>query len=229
MIEVKNVFKSYNGEAVLKGVSFTVQSGEFVSIMGKSGSGKSTLLNIIGGFLDADKGSVLFDGKDITSFSDKETAAFRCKETGFVFQSFKLIGTLTARDNILLPAVLGKMPVAQAEKNLKELSQAFHLEEVLDKYPDQLSGGQCQRVAIVRALAFSPKTIILDEPTGALDSKTEEEVMTVLSHYNKIKGMTIIQVTHSEKVASYSSRIIKIKDGELATEGSAVANKFMHR
>jgi len=215
MIEIKDVYKSYNGESVLRGITFNIQSGEFLTLMGKSGSGKSTLLNIIGGFLPADKGSVLFDGNNIADFSEKEIAHFRSTQTGFVFQSFKLIDTLTARDNIILPAVLGKMPSKQIEENVNFLVDAFHLDNVLDKYPSQLSGGQCQRTAIVRALAFNPKTIILDEPTGALDSKTEADVMTVLQQLNKSKGITIVQVTHSERVASYSNRIIRIQDGEL--------------
>jgi len=215
MIEIKNIHKSYNDEEVLKGVSLNIEDGEFVSIMGKSGSGKSTLINIIGGFLKPDSGEVLFDGRDVSKFTDDDVALFRSKETGFVFQSFQLIGTLNAYDNIVLPALLGKMPEDQIKKNVDELVKAFNLENVLKKYPSQMSGGQCQRTAIVRALAFNPKTIILDEPTGALDSKTEEDVMSVLRDYNESHGTTIIQVTHSQKVANYSKKIITIKDGEI--------------
>lgn len=215
MIEVVNIKKQYNGESVLKGINMTIEDGDFVSIMGKSGSGKSTLINIIGGFLNPDEGCVKFDGRDISKFSDKEIAKFRSTETGFVFQSFKLISTLTAYDNVILPAVLGKMDEEKIIENVKMLVYKFGLEEVMNKYPDQMSGGQCQRTAIVRALAFNPKTIILDEPTGALDSKTEEDVMKVLSEFNREFGTTIVQVTHSQKVANYSKRIITIKDGQL--------------
>ncbi|MCQ2602838.1 MAG: ABC transporter ATP-binding protein, partial [Clostridia bacterium] len=168
MIEVINIKKQYNGEPVLKGINFTIQDGDFVSIMGKSGSGKSTLINIIGGFLSPDEGSIKFDGRDISKFSDKDLAEFRSKETGFVFQSFELISTLTAYDNVILPAVLGGMDERKIDENVDMLVEKFGLQEVMNKYPDQMSGGQCQRTAIVRALAFNPKTIILDEPTGAL-------------------------------------------------------------
>ncbi len=215
MIEVINIKKQYNGEPVLKGINFTIQDGDFVSIMGKSGSGKSTLINIIGGFLSPDEGSIKFDGRDISKFSDKDIAEFRSKETGFVFQSFKLISTLTAYDNVILPAVLGGMDEKKIDENVDMLVEKFGLQEVMNKYPDQMSGGQCQRTAIVRALAFNPKTIILDEPTGALDSKTEEDVMKVLADYNREYGTTIVQVTHSQKVANFSKKIITIKDGQL--------------
>lgn len=215
MIKVDNVVKSYNGETVLRGVSLEVLDGEFVSIMGESGSGKSTLLSIIGGFLEADSGSVLIDGVDISALSDGEVAAMRSGKLGFVFQSFKLIPTLNVRDNLLLPATLGGKNNAETREFVNRLVKELSLTETLDKFPEQLSGGQCQRVAIIRALAYSPSVLILDEPTGALDSVNEAKVMELLVRINREKGTTVIQVTHSKKVAEYGSRIILLGDGEL--------------
>ena len=215
MIQATNIKKSYNGERVLYGVSLEIKDGEFVSIMGESGSGKSTLLSILGGFLDADEGKVLLDGKDIFAMGDEQLAKLRCTSLGFVFQSYRLIPTLSARDNLLLPALLGGKKEEDLEEYLATLSNALGISQLLDKFPDQLSGGQCQRVAIARTLLYQPKTIILDEPTGALDSAMEKKVMELLTRVNRELGTTIVQVTHSKAVADYGNRTIMLKDGKI--------------
>lgn len=215
MIKAVGIEKSYNGEKVLFGVSLEIKGGEFVSIMGESGSGKSTLLSILGGFLDADRGKVLYNGRDVSEMSESELCKIRCTELGFVFQSFKLIPTLSARDNILLPATLGDRLSVGGEEYLAELASTLGIEGVLDKFPTQLSGGQCQRVAIARALLYKPKTVILDEPTGALDSAMEDRVMQLLAKINREQGTTIIQVTHSKRVAEYGTRLIMLGDGRI--------------
>ena len=213
MIQVKNVIKSYNGEKVLKGIDLTFTDKEFVSIMGASGSGKSTLLNIIGGFLRPDDGQVIWENKNPFEFTDDELAEKRRSYIGFVFQSFKLISTLTARDNIMLPVTLAKKLDKDTLEYFDYLTSELEIKPFLDKYPDQLSGGQCQRVAIARALCYNPKIVILDEPTGALDSVMEVKVMELLKRINQQRHTTIIQVTHSEKVGNYGDRIIRLKDG----------------
>ncbi|MBQ8545756.1 MAG: ABC transporter ATP-binding protein [Clostridia bacterium] len=216
MISVENIEKSYNSEKVLKNASLKIEDSEFVSIMGKSGSGKSTLISIMGGFLAPDSGRVLYDGKDIFKYNDSQLSSFRCTKIGFVFQAFGLIPTLNVMDNLLLPSTLGKSQSKEQREYILELCKALEIDTMLKKYPDELSGGQCQRVAIVRALSYEPSVVILDEPTGALDSAMEKKVMELLVKINKEKGTTIIQVTHSERVASYGTRIIKINDGEIA-------------
>ena len=200
---------------MLRGVSLTVEDGEFVSIMGESGSGKSTLISILGGYLEKDGGSVLIDGVDISALGERETAEMRSGKLGFVFQHFKLIPTLNVKDNLLLPAILGKKANAENIEYMKNLASELGVSELMSKYPDELSGGQMQRVAIIRALIYRPSILILDEPTGALDSNTERRVMEVLSRINRESGTTIIQVTHSKTVAEYASRTIYIKDGEI--------------
>ena len=215
MIKAINIEKSYNGESVLFGVSLNIADGEFVSIMGESGSGKSTLLSILGGFLDADSGQVLLDGKDVSKLNERQLASIRCTSLGFVFQGYKLIPTLSARDNILLPSVLGGKSEKEQSEYLQKLTHALGISELLDKFPDQLSGGQCQRVAIARALLYKPKTLILDEPTGALDSEMEKRVMELLQKVNQELGTTIVQVTHSKAVAAYGNRIVYLKDGKI--------------
>lgn len=215
MIKAVNIEKSYNGERVLFGVSLDIDDGEFVSVMGESGSGKSTLLSILGGFLDADSGKVLFDGEEIAKLSESRLAQLRCTSLGFVFQGYKLIPTLTAKENLLLPAVLGGNREDDLEEYLKKLTHALGISGLLDKFPDQLSGGQCQRVAIARALLYKPKTLILDEPTGALDSEMERRVMELLKKINSELGTTIVQVTHSKTVAGYGNRIVYLKDGKI--------------
>ena len=215
MIKATNIEKSYNGERVLFGVSLDIANGEFVSIMGESGSGKSTFLSILGGFLDADGGQVLLDGEDVSKMSENRLAQIRCTTLGFVFQGYKLIPTLTARDNLLLPAVLGGKREQELAEYLQELANALGIAGLLDKFPDQLSGGQCQRVAIARALLYKPQTLILDEPTGALDSEMEKRVMELLRAVNRELGTTVVQVTHSKTVAEYGNRIVYLKDGKI--------------
>ena len=215
MIKAEKIEKSYNGEKVLWGVSLDINDGEFVSIMGESGSGKSTLLSILGGFLDADSGKVYLNGRDISTLTESQAAALRCSELGFVFQSYKLIPTLSAKDNILLPATLGKCDCETTAAYLKELADELGISALLDKFPTELSGGQAQRVAIARALLYKPSTVILDEPTGALDSKMEKRVMELLKRVNTELGTTIVQVTHSRAVAEYGNRIIYLSDGKI--------------
>lgn len=212
MIECLNIEKSYNGEKVLRGISLTVQDGEFVSVMGKSGSGKSTLISIMGGHLLPDSGKIIYDGTDISSLSQDAVAKMRCTSIGFVFQNFRLIPTLNVKDNLLLPSVFAKNATKERLAYIEKLSQRLGIYEMLHKLPEELSGGQCQRAAIVRALSYQPKTVILDEPTGALDTAMEKTVMELLCELNR-EGTTVIAVTHSEAVAAYGSRIIRISDG----------------
>lgn len=215
MIKATNIEKSYNGEKVLLGVSLDIADGEFISVMGESGSGKSTLLSILGGFLDADAGTVLLDGEDVSKMSEGRLAEIRRSTLGFVFQSYRLIPTLNVRDNMLLTATLGGKRECELCEYLDMLSKSLEISHLFDKFPDQLSGGQCQRVAIVRALLYRPKTLILDEPTGALDSAMEKKVMELLVKINREMGTTIVQVTHSNTVAEYGNRIIYLKDGKI--------------
>lgn len=215
MLIAENIRKSYHGEPVLKGVSLRIEDGEFVSIMGESGSGKSTLLSILGGFLAPDSGEVMLDGERLDTASPSRLAALRCSSLGFVFQFFRLVPTLTVRENILLPATLGKRTGGETSAYLSELCERLSLGQLLRKHPTELSGGQCQRVAIARALLYRPRTVILDEPTGALDSKNERTVMALLTEVNRKEGTTILQVTHSRTVADYGGRLIRLADGEI--------------
>ncbi len=215
MIRVKNITKCYNGEEVLHGVSLSIEDGEFVSIMGESGSGKSTLLSIIGGFLSADSGEVLLGGESVSSMKEKTLAKLRCTKLGFVFQGYKLIPTLSVRDNILLPALLGGGAESELAAYLGEITDQLEISHILNKFPDELSGGQCQRVAIARALLYKPEIILLDEPTAALDSEMEAKVMSFLVKINKEMGTTVLQVTHSKTVSEYGGRVIYLKDGRV--------------
>lgn len=213
MIATRDIEKSFNGEAVLKGIDLEICDGEFVSIMGKSGSGKSTLISIIGGFLKPDSGRVELDGHNLHALREKELSQLRCTSLGFVFQAFKLIPTLNVIDNIMLPLTLSHMASEEAYSYALSIARELGIDTMLKKFPNQLSGGQCQRVAIARALSYKPKIIILDEPTGALDTAMEKTVMELLAKINREQKTTVIQVTHSERVAAYGTRIIRIKDG----------------
>ncbi len=222
MIEIKGVVKSYGGERVLKGIDLKIESGEFVSIMGESGSGKSTLLSILGGFLSPDEGRVFWSGEDISLFDDKKTSRLRSSKLGFVFQSYRLIPTLNVNDNLLLTATLGKRLSKETIEYKNELVEMFKLSESLNKFPTELSGGQAQRVAIARALVYRPEILILDEPTGALDSTMERVVMGELSRVNRNLGVTVIQVTHSPIVDAYAKRTVKLADGAVYEDGKCV-------
>lgn len=218
MIEVKNVYKSFGKDATLNTVlndcSMSVEEGEFVSLMGASGSGKSTLLYLIGG-LDRDfKGNIILCGNDIGSMKDKDLSDLRLKSIGFVFQFYNLVMNLNVEDNIMLPSTINGKKRSELKKDLDEILEITGLTEKRKAMPSTLSGGQQQRVAIARAILGSPSVILADEPTGNLDSKSSGEVMELFGRLNKEKGMTILQVTHSQECASYGTRIVRLENGK---------------
>ncbi|WP_048201403.1 ABC transporter ATP-binding protein [Methanocaldococcus bathoardescens] len=218
MIRAENVWKIYGrGEAktiALKNINLEIEEGEFVMIMGPSGCGKSTLLNILALLDIPTRGEVYYKGRKTSSMSENERAIFRRKISGFVFQQFHLIKTLTALENVELPMILDEKDKYYRRKRAKELLEMVGLKDRLNHYPHQLSGGQQQRVAIARALANNPKIIFADEPTGNLDSKSGIAVMNILKELNE-KGITIIMVTHEQELTKYASKIIKLRDGEI--------------
>ncbi len=218
IIEVNNVSKSFgkneNINHVLNGASMSVDQGEFVSLMGASGSGKSTLLYLIGG-LDRDfQGNISVCGNDIGSMKDKKLSDLRLKNMGFVFQFYNLVMNLNVTDNILLPQTINGKKKADLKKDLDEILEITGLTEKRKAMPNTLSGGQQQRVAIARAVIGNPSIILADEPTGNLDAASTKEIMDLFQRLNKEKGMTILQVTHSEQCAEYGTRIVRIEDGK---------------
>ncbi len=218
ILEVKALKKTYitrlGAQKVnaLRGVAFTVEDGEFIAIMGESGSGKTTLLNILAALDTPTSGQVLLDGQDLSTIQDRDRAAFRRDHLGFVFQDFNLLDTFTVRDNILLPLVLQNRPVREMEQRLSPLVERLGLHGLERKYPWELSGGQKQRTCVARALITSPRLLLADEPTGALDSKASGALMGLFGDIHQ-RGQTILMVTHSAQAASYSSRVLFIKDG----------------
>lgn len=198
----------------LRGVSMNMEEGEFVSIVGTSGSGKSTLLNLVGGLMKPTAGKVHVKGKDLTKMNENKLALFRRRYIGFVFQSFNLINTLTAVENVELPLLFSNVSPPERDRKVKSLLTEFGLEDRLDHRPTELSGGQQQRVSLARAIINNPEIILADEPTGNLDSKTSEEIMEVLYDLNR-KGQTFLVVTHDMSVAHYGSRIIYLSDGRI--------------
>ena len=221
IIEFKNIKKSFGtGEGIveaLKGVNLSIEKGEMVAIMGPSGSGKSTLLSILG-FLDKpDEGSYFFDGKETKNFNDKKLAGIRNKYVGFVVQNFALVEDYTVYENIEIPLIYSKVSKGERKKRINQLLIKFHIEDKKNKLPKELSGGQNQRVAIIRALVNNPEVILADEPTGALDQKTGKEVIETFRKLNKDKK-TVIIITHDKNIADMCDRTIYIKDGMIENE-----------
>ncbi len=214
MIEVKDMIKSYGtGESrfqVLKGIDLEITDGDFVVILGASGSGKSTLLNVISGLERPDSGSVLYDGTDITSFSDKELTAFRKANVGFIFQQYYLLPHMDVDKNVKMGADLA------GSKDYKAVIKAVGLGEKLHKYPSELSGGEQQRVSVARALAKKPKVLFLDEPTGALDEQTGRQVLDYICRLKKEYGFTIVMVTHNLNIAEMAKTVIRMNSGKIS-------------
>ena len=216
ILECKNIKKTYKTKNIiteaLKGVNFSVEKGEFISIMGESGAGKTTLLNIIATLDKATSGVLSLNGKDISTLKSGEIARFRRKELGFVFQDFNLLDQFGNRDNIYLPLVLSEENLSLMEDGLNEIKDRLGISELLDKYPYEISGGQKQRIAIARAIITKPSLLLADEPTGALDSTSSEMILNLFRQVNE-DGQTVLVVTHSLRAASYAKRVLFIKDG----------------
>ena len=220
VLEVRNLKKIYrprfgeNQVQALSRVTFSVEEGEYVAIMGESGSGKTTLLNIMAALDKPTEGEVYLDGKPLSSVKDKDISEFRRDNLGFVFQEFNLLDTFNIRDNILLPLVLKGLSYKAMPQKLLPIARELGIESLLDKYPYEVSGGQKQRAAAARALITDPRILLADEPTGALDSRSTDELLALFAKINS-RGQTILMVTHSVKAASRAGRVLFIKDGEV--------------
>ncbi len=220
ILEVSGLKKIYttrfggNKVEALRSVSFSVEQGEYVAIMGESGSGKTTLLNILAALDKPTSGTVLLDGKDLSKIKESGIAAFRRDNLGFVFQDFNLLDTFSLEDNIYLPLVLAGKNYAEMKKRLTPIAEQLGITSLLKKYPYEVSGGQKQRAAVARALITNPRLVLADEPTGALDSKATDELLELFGEINS-RGQTILMVTHSVKAASHAGRVLFIKDGEV--------------
>ena len=237
LLEVNNIRKVYTtrlstqSTEALKNVNFSVDNGEYVAIMGESGSGKTTLLNILATFDKATSGSVLLNNLDLSKLKDKELADFRRDNLGFVFQDFNLLDNFSIKDNILLPLVLANKKYKDMEVRLDKVTKPLGIDQLINKYPYEISGGQRQRVAVARAIITNPSLILADEPTGALDSKSTDQLLNVFDKLNEV-GQTIIMVTHSVKTAARAKRVLFIKDGVVFHElrkGNATTNEMFQK
>ena len=219
IVKVSNLSKIFgekeNQNKVLDDISFEIEKGEFVSLMGESGSGKSTLLYLIGGLDKPTNGAVFINDKDINKLKEKQIATLRRKDIGFVFQFYNLVQNLTVEENIMLPVIMDGKKEKDYKERLDKILKIIGLEEKRKSLPNQSSGGQQQRVSIARAIILSPSIILADEPIGNLDSKSGEEVMKLFKTINEEEKITILQVTHSEEAAKYGNRIIRLKDGKI--------------
>ena len=220
ILEVAGLRKVYttrfggNKVEALRDVNFTVEDGEYVAVMGESGSGKTTLLNILAALDKPTAGRVVLDGQELGHVPESKIAAFRRDNLGFVFQEFNLLDTFTLEDNIFLPLVLAGVSVPEMRSRIKPVAEQLGIQELLKKYPYEVSGGQKQRAAVARAIITNPKLVLADEPTGALDSRSTDELLRVFGKINET-GRTIVMVTHSVKAASHASRVLFIRDGEI--------------
>ena len=220
ILEVNNLKKIYttrfggNNVQALSNVCFSVETGEYVAIMGESGSGKTTLLNILAALDKPSSGEVLLNGRNIVEIKEREISAFRRDNLGFVFQDFNLLDTFSVQDNIFLPLVLAGKSYDEMSCRLQPIAQKLGIRDILNKYPYEISGGQKQRAAVARALITAPQLILADEPTGALDSKATDQLLRLFEEINA-DGQTILMVTHSVKAASHARRVLFIKDGEV--------------
>ena len=218
VIKLENIFKTYDNGSLsvtaLKGIDLTVEKGEFLSIVGASGSGKSTLMNIIGCLDTADSGNYFLQGQNVAFLSEKELSNIRQKNIGFVFQKFNLISTLNAFENVALPLMYANLDSKSREKRVRNALESVGLLDRMYHKPSELSGGQQQRVAIARAIATRPQILLADEPTGNLDSKSSEQIMTLLKKLNS-QGVSIVLITHDAKTASYATRSVTVKDGKI--------------
>ena len=225
LLEVKNLKKVYttrfggNQVQALSNVSFSVEEGEYVAIMGESGSGKTTLLNILASLDKPTSGEVLLEGKNLIKIKDKDISAFRREHLGFVFQDFNLLDTFSVQDNIFLPLVLSGKPYPEMKRRLDPLAKLLGITELLGKYPYEISGGQKQRAAVARALITQPRLVLADEPTGALDSKAATQLLRLFSDINR-QGQTILMVTHRLSTALLADRIVVMEKGRIAESGT---------
>lgn len=222
ILEVKNIEKYYGNKSnltkAIDNISFTVNEGEFIGIMGASGSGKTTLLNCISTIDRVTSGKIVINNQDITKLKGNKLNKFRREELGFIFQDFNLLDTLTARENIALALTIQKVNAKEIDKRVEKVANQLGITDILNKYPYQISGGQKQRVASARAIITNPKLILADEPTGALDSKSARQLLENLEALNNDFNATILMVTHDSFTASYANRILFIKDGKIFNE-----------
>lgn len=220
VLEAKNICKTFEDTKadILKDINLTIGEGEFVSLMGQSGSGKSTLLYLLGGLDKATSGQILINGTDISTLSDKKLSQLRRQEIGFVFQFYNLIQNMTVEDNILLPILMRNEKVSNYKKQMYDLLETCNLKDKLHKYPHQLSGGEQQRVSIVRSVIINPSIILADEATGNLDSQSGIQIMNLFCELKRMRRVSILHVTHSDKIAHYGDRIIELKDGRINSE-----------
>lgn len=219
VIEVRNLYKLYRvGDEIVRaldGVDFDIFRGEFCAIVGTSGSGKSTLLNMLAGLEKPTKGNVVIGGEHIENLNEEQLVSFRRKNVGFIFQSFHLLGTMNAVENVALPLSFRRVPRSIRMKKAEEMLELVNLKKHKKHFPNQMSGGQQQRVGVARALVVDPKIIFADEPTGNLDSHTSEEVMELMQRVVKEQNKTLVMVTHDSHLATYADRIFHIRDGKI--------------